>query len=550
MKKYFIYIALLSLIVSCKQNDLFNDTVRQEQTEDIIFQARNSKLPGALSRSTKKKSTNQFNTQNTTSLPIDAYSGRGYTVGNGILGSVDNVRRQILDFNKLQTNGLIVKDPIKKTNIESFAFSDFQRYASWTNITKKVSAGFNLNLGLFSLGAKRTTTEKFSNNTMETSRSVSGQLNIEVRDAMYRMDLSPSSMRRIASGYMDSWFLDDLYNSTIVDVLNTYGPFVITGYYSGGRASATYYGTHKFSADSTNKEKDMQTDITASYKWGGKGDTTNSVSANFGFGRNTGNGSSFQSNIESASYIIETTGGAYDFQVRTPPTEIKNSNIDLSQWLSSLNNVSNHAFSGLADQGLNPISDFMLEANFKRRLQDTHLGYFNTNTFIEPFIEIVKVLVRTTGSGERLYDIAAVLNTRQGDKIILGKGSAATATDADLRANNTPSIFAAKSQALANEKMNFYQCLIKSNESTIILPFLRIPLSINIANVSESRMLKFYNTESDMWYIYDPVGLTAYSFYLDDYILEVYGMKDWFDTLQEKAISMTNLYQRYTIIGL
>ena len=53
-----------------------------------------------------------------------------------------------------------------------------------------------------------------------------------------------------------------------------------------------------------------------------------------------------------------------------------------------------------------------------------------------------------------------------------------------------------------------------------------------------------------MWYIYDPVALTAYSFYLDDFVLDMYGMREWVESLPTKSISMVNLFMNYTIIGL
>lgn len=298
---------------------------------------------------------------------------------------------------------------------------------------------------------------------------------------------------------MDSWFLDDLYNSTIVDVLNIYGPFVITGYYSGGRVDAFYYGKYAVRADSTTMEKDLTFSIDASYKWGTHGkDSANSSSANFHFGNNKGSGLSEENKFSEVISVIGTTGGSKDLLVRTPPTDISKLNIDLSSWLSSLNNKSTHAFIGLQDGGLLSISNFMLEENFRRRVQDTHLGYFNTNALIEPFIEILKVLSKTTSSGEKLYDIAAVLNTRQGDKIILSKGNTANITDVELRANNTSTVFNSKSQILANEKKAFYQCLIKANSKTTISSFIHVPLSINLTNINENRMMKFYNEESDM----------------------------------------------------
>ena len=53
-----------------------------------------------------------------------------------------------------------------------------------------------------------------------------------------------------------------------------------------------------------------------------------------------------------------------------------------------------------------------------------------------------------------------------------------------------------------------------------------------------------------MWYIYDSVSKVAYSYYFDEYILEMYGMLDWINSIPEKNISMTSLQQLYRIEGL
>lgn len=49
---------------------------------------------------------------------------------------------------------------------------------------------------------------------------------------------------------------------------------------------------------------------------------------------------------------------------------------------------------------------------------------------------------------------------------------------------------------------------------------------------------------------YDPVNYVAFSYYNDGDMLNCYGMADWKNGVSEKSISMTTLFQRYTIIRL
>ena len=90
----------------------------------------------------------------------------------------------------------------------------------------------------------------------------------------------------------------------------------------------------------------------------------------------------------------------------------------------------------LQDGGLYPISDFILEENFKQRYNDTHMDFQYQESLEEPYIEIIKMYVRKSSSGEKLYDIVPVLNTRQGDKLIFSNPDAANQSDAELRTNS------------------------------------------------------------------------------------------------------------------
>ena len=202
-------------------------------------------------------------------------------------------------------------------------------------------------------------------------------------------------------------------------------------------------------------------------------------------------------------------------------------------------------------EGLIGLSELVLETNFKQRIQDTHMGFTSNIELTEPFIEIVKVFVRNSSSGEKLYEIAPVLNTRQGDQIILSDGKSSQTSDAELKANSNYDTFMAKSKIITDEKSKYYQCEIKANSNKTLNPIIRIPFNINLPGLSESKMYKFKNLNTNIWYIYDPVKRYAYSFYdIDGFIPETYGMNSWINTVPEKSISMTTLSQFYKIIGL
>ncbi|GCB36755.1 hypothetical protein KGMB02408_37590 [Bacteroides faecalis] len=122
---------------------------------------------------------------------------------------------------------------------------------------------------------------------------------------------------------------------------------------------------------------------------------------------------------------------------------LKDININLQSWRKSLNDSKNHTVIDLIEEGLYPMSDFVLERNFQRRFDDTSKEILLPVTRLyTPSITIARVLTKTSASGESLYDVAAVLTTRQGDQIVLSKSNA---TDAELRQNEDDNVFILKS---------------------------------------------------------------------------------------------------------
>lgn len=545
MKNIFKYSLIILLTTACSNKmDELADNTNQQNSSEVILQERDPNLPTEWTTKKPRTSTRA-------ELPSELYIGRSYDVGNTIIGDVENVRLPVLRIDKIEEEEKVEHDFAGATAIMKFAYADYDRYEKNVSTMKTINTGFSLNLKVFKIGRTKKITETFNSNSVSTNERVYGQVDIEVRHKSHLISATSGSAKELAADYLHPNYLFDLYFCPMTEVVSKYGPFVVTGYYSGGRATALYYGSSNSEHGYEGKETDMQTDVNTSFAWGeSKGDTTASVKLKYGFGTNKGNNETSDTKLTKSFIQIRTKGGAYNLQSETSAEEIKKTSINLEPWLNSLNDENNHTLIGIRDEGLTGLNQFMLEENFKRRMQDTHLGYLEVDAFMEPFIEIAKVYIRSTSSGEKLYDIVAVLNTRQGDKIILSDGNDAQASDAELRANSNSSTFQTKSQAIATEKSKYYKCAIRANGNTIITPQVRTPLSIKFKAIQENRMYKFTNENSDMYYIYDPVGLCAYAYYLDDYVLDMYGMRDWIDTVPSKSISMRNLFQRYTIIGL
>ena len=407
----------------------------------------------------------------------------------------------------------IIAKELRTTSTEAMSYASFERLETTSSFTKTVKSGFSLNIGPFKLGRKKTVTDIFKHNTSNSEQAVHGELSVEVINGMISLQTAPSALRRISADYLDELFVDALYNSSMVELIQSYGEFVLTSYYTGGRASALYYGLDTQSTDFNSKERDMDKSINATYSW-----NKDSVSGDFSVGTKDGNSSTETKSFSELHVSIKTLGGAYGYNVQ--------------------------------DGGLYPISDFILEENFKQRYNDTHMDFQHQEQLEEPYIEIMKVYVRKSSSGEKLYDIVPVLNTRQGDKLIFSNSSAASQSDAELKANSVATTFTEKSNAIKDEKSKYYKLAIKANPNKVINPILQTTLSFSINDVDEAGMYKFKNTNTNIWYIYNPTSLYCFAYYDDDYILDAYGILDWVNSIPVKSVSMTTLYQRYRIFGL
>lgn len=165
----------------------------------------------------------------------------------------------------------------------------------------------------------------------------------------------------------------------------------------------------------------------------------------------------------------------------------------------------------LIEEGLYPMSDFVLERNFQRRFDDTSKEILLPVTRLyTPSITIARVLTKTSASGESLYDVAAVLTTRQGDQIVLSKSNA---TDAELRQMKMI-MFYQKAQIISAEISRYFSSDIQISYNTRkrINPQMRSPLCMVLENFNEKGFCKYYHEATNMEYLYDPTTKLCFSF--------------------------------------
>ena len=558
--KTFFYIIILSAVIpffiACSDNlDLPTSqmsAIEAENSEgDVVIQKRNPNLPEVV---TKAPTFEEGLTRNNATIgSSDKFLGYGYKLYNGnyIPSDFDNFTHSILNIEAIKAyDESYVDEKYPNWNDQSsYTYYNFDDYTHFSTESKTIKTGFSLNLGLFSIGKKRTTVETFRTFINETMEQTYGEMNILFAHGKFMLLNSSGSTKVYARQFLRRSFINNLYTSTISSVINSYGDLVVVGYYTGGRAFAQYMGNAASSTNVEQRTKSLDTSITASLTYEG-----DSLNASFGFNGKNGNFDSTVYKKQDIFLRVKTLGGIQNEESAINTTmSLKDINIDLQSWRKSLNDSKNHTVIDLTQEGLFPMSDFVLERNFQRRFDDTSKNILLPVTRLyTPSIMITRILKKTSTSGDNLYEVAAVLVTRQGDQIVLSNGNA---TDAELKQNEDNNVFLEKAKAIAEEKSKYFSSDIQISYNTTkrLNPMFRSPLCIVLENFNENGFYKYYNETTNMEYLYDPTTKLCFSFLADDgdeTMLEVYGLSTWVSNLTEKRISMATLANLYTIIGL
>lgn len=516
----------------------------QNTGDNIILQERNPNLPLEEKLILSKPQTRKSN-----SGKDEIFLGYSYKIKdrNHIQGSINSLGFPIIDIDSIRKYrpSYLQEKLITVTETNIFTYNNLDKYLYDSRFGKKVSSEFTFNPKVFATEKKEAITKLFGN----IEKATYGELEVSFIKGQSTLNHLPSSRLWYISQFQNHIFTNILYNAPMASILNEFGEFILTDYFTGGKVYALFASKAKEGTTAQQKEDDMYTSINTSVI-----NLNNATSINLGF-----NGSNFDATKTFKStdtYLDMKTFGGEVSQSVAINTKVSNINIDLTPWRYSLKDMANNTMIDIADNSLYPLSAFVLEQNFKQRLDDTFNEILPANKeLVPPRIEIVRVLARTTPSNEALYDVAAVLVTRQTDRIILSDAMASSATDEELRKNENNEVFIQKVEKIATEKSKFFSSDIEIsyNKDTKLNPTLKSPLSIELTGFNERNFYRFYYEKTNIEYIYDPATHLCLSYYInkgDDRILDIYGIRNWIESLPEKKISITTLANSYKIIGL
>lgn len=556
-----VFATLLGLI-ACTEGEVNMDSYSEDtgNTQDVIFQTRNSKLQNVADRWTVPSfKTRAFGSNGVIIGNSDAILGYSYKVGNSILGDYNNVGFPIIDIEKVKNYDptYIASKSLKTVTSESFSYSNIDDYLNKSQISKKKASGFSINVfNIFRIGRKHKMSQLFASYERDSIHSVYGEMNLKLSNSTFQLLATQENFHTYTQGFLTKSFMKNLYGSTPANMLSQYGDFLMTGYVTGGKATILLAGLSTSNVSITDKDKMMDQSFSGFLNWKIKKVSGKINLDSLSIGKDNGTINVHTNYLNKNYGYVYTYGGKQDLSTVGKFMDMDNSTINLTSWAHSLDDENTHTLVDISDKSLLPLSSVVLEDNYKKRLDYTSVGILPKITKLaNPYIEIARYFVRYSDSYRKpLYNIAPILNTRQGDKIILCDTLGRDLPDAELAKNSDNAFFMKKAAEIAKKMEKYFEIEIKTNVYARYNPILHNPLcEVIVCNGDNLHWCKDKN--SGLYYIYDKQNKVAFSVYEDDidgdYVLDNYGLRDWFeDNCTKRSISSGTITRSFKILGL
>ena len=532
LMKRFVLLALLG-ITSCTNEEIEKESLIVDLSKNgtRVLVERDPSCPLILSQKSNDKNTKSASSR--AALQLKDYLGYSYKQKTLPVGNAENIIYPVLDLDKIKKDypSYVTEKGIGIASATSFSYSDFSRYTENSKTSKKVKGGASLNLGLFSIGAKRSMEEIFTSSSVNELNSIFGELNVTIKGSVFTLQNSSNIMNKIKLDYQHSTFADDLYNTHPTELISNYGGYALFRFISGGIATALYQGKYVGNEEAAGKEKNMNTEVTGSYGFKVSG-STGSLSGEFGIGKNFAESSSSTGKIQNLKTSVRTVGGSLATTSFTVPKDINSINVDLTSWVASLNNTSTHKIIDIADEGLIPLTDVILEQNIINHLKPCYKNTnFKVESFGEPCIEIV--YIDKTDS----VCVYPFLRTRFPDYISLGVISEKnTGVEAIL-------------QRVANSYKAYTGLKVIVNDTNNLLDDYFRFAQWSIGDGLSFDKLKLYSdNKRGVKYLVNTETKNAFSIHYD-YLLDTYAIKNYVKNLSTITLSDSQILT-YKIIAL
>lgn len=543
MKQYvIILLSLVAIFSSCSEDEtLYNASDSQILKDGEIIRERpkdNPWIPYIHPTSLNTRSAKII------SLSSSDFLGYSFRCDEAPLENTSNLGYRVIDISKLSKaypQNVKGWKNLSQTAV-SFSFSNFDDYNSKSNITKKLTHDGGLKLLCFQIGHKHTYTSAFGEDIISDNNAIFGELNVILKDSCYRMDYNSNLKKAILRDYLDPEFIKNLHYLDPYEFYKEYGSVVACDYFSGGKATAIYAALLKNSSITNTVETDMAREINSSFSFGKDG------SGNLGLtlGRGKNSTISTTATFKSVKMSVAALGGNFStgFSI---PQEVGNSSINLSNWISSLNNPNNHVIAEFSENGLIPITDFILESN-RRELIKLFIDQKKPSFVLsEPTLLIFQY------KWGNPYTLVAIIISKFGDNFTLNAFSGTKTTEDSEKfiewINNLRTIFNIKTVSITENGYNVIpNPLVKPNK---LAKEASSDPPVQYPNILDHKNNYKKFVENGILYFIDEVDKVGFSIPNNEQWINEYGLKDFLAGLKQSNLTYKGLVtQDYMINAL
>ncbi|MCI6154253.1 MAG: hypothetical protein PUI84_05890 [Bacteroidales bacterium] len=568
----FVFLSLFA----CQSNSPKEQDLVGEDRGELIY-SRQGDAPIILSKDIDDRDENSL--RSNSSDPLKQYIGFAYNPAEGLLGNPACFKRQIFDIRRFEEDSprSIEKLPLKRLVSECSTFASEKSFSS--NISRKYSNVFSVGVDfkIFKIGYEQTFSSSFNNTFEFKEKTAYAELNVLCQEERETLERSADLDNLISNKYMSDVFRSNLYNKPFQDLFSMdgrYAPVVITQYVSGGKAIFLYHASSKEVHSSTKLESELRDKIETSCTITGNSFSMTPSAKNSNGGSNSSS-TSTTNFFETLRVVYETRGGGYAMGF-SAPMKYDQLKMDFSPWVNSLNDKSTHVLIDIPKGGFTPISEFVQEENFKKRIEQRAYN----KSFREPYLEI------RLGSPDKESDtyetqpefpyraprpLYLFLHTRYGDQISLRP---IHESDNSFWQAQYEEEYNRKVKKIADYAHGYYNLDIrktfhysvwedlmpysrKKSPSSILRVKFSNDIVLDLFGLKEGQLKRckhpyYYNEAKGqfMQYLYFVEGNKRYAFAIyDPYILDTYGIRDLFNKAKEEPLSIHDL-KNFRIIGL
>ena len=523
MKNTLILLAVAVAAIACSRQEPYTDPAPAAETDRpaIIVSERSPEYPLTDYSSLHAALSSHHSRQAAAAIALGDITGRSFRLDYYPIEDNRNIGYPVIDMEAYADEypDRVSRTPILISQANSYSYANFERMVSKTGSDDKMTMGTNVNIaGAFSSASESSYEEIFSDFNASSDKVVYGESSVHWLANRFEMMLPPEGSEGLRE-YIKPDFFNYVYGLTPENLYDYFGPFLITGFISGARATALFIASEEYSESISARETHMESLISASVNIAG-----------------SGGGVSFGCQMDMAFF-------------------------DLTAWCGSLQDEQNHTISQIPDNSLLLLSELIDEDNLKERFDMAVAeGGASGLGIMEPYI----LLDNSGYPGSdvlAMYQCSSYLITRYNETILLA--SYFWGTDVDftrLESNRLkrqfPGIEIRYAPQVADGNSKSRNAVVDSLQGGTITEY--IPYNISDSDFDMSRMTKFTDPGTGKVYLFPEIIVNgrpstkkiAYTVYNED-VMNDYTFKNTVGRLDERTdITLDEIREEYRLIAL